>query len=132
MNSFLPEEAVLQSVAPLLLRTALAVFFLYFGLRILLKNRLDVEAHFKREHYPLHHIIPWLLGCASTGTAVLLAFGAYTRTTSCIGIYIIASLLYAQREIKIFPYTRRFYVLLLVILTSLLFSGPGLFAFDTL
>lgn len=132
MIPLLPDEEILRSIAPLIIRMTLAVFFMYFGLRSLTKRRSDLAVYFKGQFYPGSQIIPWLLGISTFGLSIMLAFGAYGRTSAVMGLYIIASLLYAQREVKIFPYNRRFYILLLAMLLSLLFSGPGYLAFDTI
>ncbi len=103
-------------VAPFLLRLVVSIFILHLA-----KER-------KSKEYPFSYLIYIVVGG-------LLFFGLYTQPASLVGIALIKFDFYLDywknRKIKpVDPEKYFLYFLAGIILFSLLFTGPGGFAFD--
>ena len=60
-------------------------------------------------------------------------FGFMTQIAALLSVYIIMNLMLIEnRSEKIFYISQHFYVVMMIIAISLLFSGAGIFAVDTL
>ena len=110
--SIFPEILTYGLVAPLLLRLGVGVLILFYGLE-----------RYKKRHHPIS-IAHFIVG-------LLLIVGLYTQIAAILGVIL--------NKIEVYPKWKSrtltkegsaLYVLAGIILLSLLFTGPGFFAFD--
>jgi uncharacterized membrane protein YphA (DoxX/SURF4 family) len=133
MPDTFPTLLLASSVAPLLLRFALAAILFYLGKSSFLEKRICFTAYFEARRYPLAIILPWLWGCILICVSLFLMFGFMTQIAALLSVYIIMNLMLIEnRSEKIFYISQHFYVVMMIIAISLLFSGAGIFAVDTL
>jgi uncharacterized membrane protein YphA (DoxX/SURF4 family) len=120
LNTF-PELLNYSILAPTLLRFVLAFILITTGIEIIRPTKRAFLANF----------IPWKLGIAQIALGVFFFFGMFTQIASLIAIYIFFSLFYIEnRAERILPHTSAFYLVMIVISLSLLFTGAGAFAVD--
>jgi uncharacterized membrane protein YphA (DoxX/SURF4 family) len=106
MVNVFPTLISFAAVAPLLLRVTLGVTLIVFGLQMVRQKRIGLTAYFEANSYPL-------------ATAALTTF------------YVLLNMMYIERrDERLFAFTQPAYFFLLIIATSILFSGAGLWSFD--
>ena len=99
-------------VAPLLLRLGVGVLRLFAGVE-----------RYKKEY-------SWL-SIFYVGSSLLLILGLYTQIASIVAILLIKFDFYMERKAgRLSPEKNALTVLMVIILISLLFTGPGFWAFD--
>ena len=99
-------------VAPLLLRLGVGVLRLFAGVE-----------RYKKEY-------SWL-SIFYVGSSLLLTLGLYTQIASIVAILLIKFDFYMERKAgRLSPEKNALTVLMVIILISLLFTGPGFWAFD--
>ena len=75
--------------------------------------------------------MPWILGIIEIVTGGFLVAGFLTQVVAIIAAYLFLNVsLIDNNEPKIFNQGRLFYVIMILISLTLLFSGAGLFALD--
>jgi uncharacterized membrane protein YphA (DoxX/SURF4 family) len=110
--SMFPGLLYLGLLAPLLLRLTVGLFILFLG-----KNR-------KQKIYKWSAVVYILPG-------IFLIVGLYTQIATIIGILVIIFDFYIDNKTASVSLDKKIlYVMSGVILLTLLFTGPGLFAFD--
>jgi uncharacterized membrane protein YphA (DoxX/SURF4 family) len=111
LSSF-PQLLFLSLLAPTILRLSVGFFILHLG-----KNRSQSKHN---RASPIYFI-----------SGVLLIIGLYTQIASIVGILVLIFDFYVNRKSTLISEDKKtLYVIVGVILLSLLFTGPGLFAFD--
>jgi len=131
MIPFLPVYIDQVLVAHTLIRFSVAFFFLYLGLRTMTIRYEIVRDHFASEKYPLAPFIPWIIGLSAFMIGVFYTLGFLTFTISILSLIIIRIInKVKQNEKNVFPYTDKFFLLLIIMIISLIFSGPGYWALD--
>lgn len=110
----------------------LAFILVNIGIEILKPSKRALfAAYFSSKEFPLANLLPWKLGIAQIILGIFFLFGMFTQIASLIAIYIFFSLFYIEnRAEKILPHTSAFYLVMIVIAFSLLFTGAGAFAVD--
>ncbi len=142
MLSVFPDLLAFGLLAPLLLRVALGLMFVRFGLHKLGRGRADKSAFFDSMGWKPGNYFAFGFGIIELATGVLLVVGLYTQIAALITIIILLGALI----IKTSPLRRPaeeagkhalgiesgkgFLALLFIISLSLLVSGAGFFAFD--
>jgi uncharacterized membrane protein YphA (DoxX/SURF4 family) len=117
--------------APFILRLTIAVVFFMLGWALITTKRISTSAYFEAERYPLAQAIPWLFGISTILTGLFFLFGFFTQVASLISMYLLLNLMFIERrEERILDYPQGFYVLMMIIATSLLFSGAGAWGVD--
>jgi len=117
--------------APFLLRITIAIVFLVLGWSFVTTKRISLAAYFEANDYPLGSVLPWLLGSITLLTGIFFLFGFFTQVAVLISMYVLLNLMSIERrEEKVLPYPQVFYLLMMIIATSLLFSGAGAFGID--
>lgn len=130
LNTF-PELLNYSLLAPALLRLVLAFVLITIGIDTITKKRILFAAYFDSKQYPLANFLPWKFGIAEIILGLFFFFGFFTQIASLIAIYILFCLFYIEnRAEKILPHTSTFYLIMIVIAISLLFTGAGAFAVD--
>lgn len=110
--SIFPQLFFLSLIAPLLLRLGVGILLILLG----------KERHKKTYNWSVFIYII---------SGVLLVLGLYTQLAAIVGILVIGFDLYMDRKSGTVSMDRKILcVITIVILLSLLFTGPGLFAFD--
>jgi len=110
--------------------TIASVFFI-LGWSLIATKRISISAYFEAQRYPLAKTLPWLFGISAILTGLFFLFGFFTQVASLIAMYILLNLMFIERrEERIFEYPQGFYVLMMLIATSLLFSGAGAWGAD--
>lgn len=131
LNTF-PELLNYSLLSPTLLRLVLAFVLITIGVDMIrpAKRALFV-AYFSSKEYPLANFLPWKFGIAQIVLGTFFVLGAFTQISALISLYILFSLFYIEnRAEKILPHTSTFYLVMIVIAISLLFTGAGAFAVD--
>lgn len=127
--------------APLLIRVAIGLIFIWIGYTHLFKNRKDNMAAFQQNPPGITAIRPaisrlapftvWVFGITEIVIGSALIVGFYTQIAALIGIVIALKTLYFKRKYKLFAfYSPAFYLLTMAVLLSLLLTGAGALAFD--
>ncbi len=114
-----------------IVRVSIGITFLTLGYRTLTKERSGILSDIRKFKYfrPLFFLI--LLAAFETIVALSLLAGLYTQIGALIGALIALKLLVLNLIGKsVTPHPRSFYALLFIITFSLLFIGPGMYAFD--
>jgi uncharacterized membrane protein YphA (DoxX/SURF4 family) len=110
--SIFPQLFFLGLLSPLLLRLAVGVFIISLGITRYQKMR------------------DWST-LVYTITGLLLVIGLYTQIAILIAILILIFDFYTDKSpVHISSEKKILYVIILVVLISLMFTGPGFFAFD--
>jgi uncharacterized membrane protein YphA (DoxX/SURF4 family) len=85
----------------------------------------------KVRNYPLSKIIPLVFGIVEIITGIFLISGFLTQLMAVIAIYIFINLIFIEKHVgRVFDYPNIFYFSMILVSVSILFLGPGLFAFD--
>jgi uncharacterized membrane protein YphA (DoxX/SURF4 family) len=131
LNTF-PELLNYSLLSPALLRWLLAFVLISVGIEILKPTtRALFVAYFSSRDFPLANFLPWKLGVAQIVLGIFFIFGIFTQVSALVAIYVLFSLFYIENRVeRILPHTSMFYLTMIIIATSLLFSGAGAFAVD--
>lgn len=130
LNTF-PELLNYAILSPTLLRLVLAFTLITIGLDTIRNKRALFMAYFSSRDYPMANFLPWKFGIAEIILGIFFIFGFFTQVAALIAIYILFALFYIEnRAEKILPHTSTFYLVMIVIAISLLFTGAGAFAVD--
>ncbi len=131
MLSVFPALLTYKLLAPFILRVIAGIIFLELGYLKLGKEKTAWHLFFETIHFKPSYFFVTLLA------AVEIVFGAFILTgyLTQIAALVMAIILFAESYIELRDGTllKRdivFYLLLLAICVSLLFSGAGAFAFD--
>lgn len=115
MLSLFPSLLTYGLLAPFLLRLVLGITVAYFGMRYIRQ----------KQHTPV------TLGMIEIVLGLLLIIGLYTQAAAALVAIILGLKLAKKVATKAFLTNGvNYYLILLVIAVSLLFSGAGVFAFD--
>ena len=131
MLSIFPELLTYNLLAPFILRVIVGIIFLELGYLKLGKEKPAWNMLFETIHLKPTHLFVTLLAAIEIVAGAFLISGYLTQLAALV----MAIILFAEAyvELKDGALLKRdivFYVLLLVICVSLLFTGAGAFAFD--
>lgn len=131
LNTF-PELLNYSLLSPTLLRWVLAFVLITTAVEILKPSKRALfAAYFSSKDYPLANFLPWKFGIAQIILGVFFFFGMFTQIAALISVYTLFALFFIEnRAERILPHTSAFYLLMIVIALSLLFTGAGAFAVD--
>lgn len=133
MLNVFPHLLDFSFIAPLLLRIALGVTLFTIGRSMITTKLISVSAYFEAQEYPIARFIPWFLGYAAIVTGIFCVLGFFTQIASLVAIYILLNMMFIEhRDERVFEYSQVFYLIMIVIASSLVFSGSGLVAIDAL
>ena len=127
LNTF-PELLSYSLLSPFILRVVLGFVFLKFGLHVLSKKEPVVCKSLLGNYH--NDSLNKLLGIVHTLAGLLLVVGLYTQIVS-IFVFLSSLIFFVNtKSSKLSHQKPVFYVLLMVISISLLFSGAGAFGLD--
>jgi uncharacterized membrane protein YphA (DoxX/SURF4 family) len=131
LNTF-PELLNYAILAPTMIRFLLSFVLITTGVTMIKPStRALFSAYFASKEYPLASFLPWKFATVQILLGIFLFFGFFTQISSLIAIYIFFSLFYIEnRAEKILPHTSNFYLVMIIISMTLLFTGAGAFAVD--
>ena len=119
MLSLFPSLLTYQLLAPFLIRLVLGITLAYFGY---LKVRGKGQS--SGSNSPAYGYVEILI-------ALALVIGLFTQLAALLNaLILVIKLGFKTRDGKLFTDGINYYVLLLVMAVSLMFTGPGFFAFD--
>lgn len=130
LNPF-PSLLVYSTLGPLILRLILGFVFLDLGILKLKKERHRWIISFEALHIKAARQVVMGVGVVEIIAAVMLFFGFYTQIAALVTALITSLSFYIEWQAA--PLIKRdivFYLLLLAISISLLFTGAGAFARD--
>ncbi|MEY2641173.1 MAG: hypothetical protein RL150_566 [Candidatus Parcubacteria bacterium] len=131
MVNVFPTLLSFSAFAPLLLRASLGITLIVFALQMMKSKRIGMTAYFEANGYPVAAVLPFLLGLISFLSGLFLIFGFFTQVAALTTFYVFLNMMYIERrDEKLFTFTQPAYLLLLIIATSLLFSGAGAWSLD--
>jgi len=120
----LPELLSFTSLAPLLLRVVIGVYFL---------EQFSAIVHTKyiqKKNTEIKNIFKYLVGGKTLG-AIAVIIGLYTQIAVLILIVLtIIDIVFEQKSGKLKKTKLQFYLFIIAILLSLLVTGAGFFAID--
>lgn len=130
LNPF-PELLTYSLLAPLILRLVAGVTFIDLGLFVLKGEKDRWLTSFKALRIPRAEMAVKIFGYLEIITGAMLVLGLYTQIAALILTIITFFEAYIEyKEPVILKRNLIFYILLLTITLSLLFSGAGAFAID--
>lgn len=131
MLSIFPTLLVFGLFAPFLLRVALGLVFIRFGLHKLGRGRADKIAFFESLGWKPGKFFAIGFGAIELVVGLLLVVGLYTQLAALVAAIIaLGALILKRKATHGIESSRGFLLLLLIIALSLLVSGAGAFAFD--
>lgn len=131
LNTF-PELLNYTILAPTIIRFLLSFVLITIGVSIIKPTtRALFAAYFSSKEYPLAAFLPWKFAIVQILLGLFFFFGFFTQISSLIAMYVFFSLFYIEnRAEKILPHTSDFYLVMIIISLTLLFTGAGAFAVD--
>lgn len=131
MLNIFPDLLTYGLVSATLLRVIVGFVLIRFGFSTLLKNKRLAMEKLVENKYPSPGLMVWVLGILKIITGAFLIMGLLTQGAALVAAYIFVNLLIIDdTDDRIFGQTPLFYLVMIVISISLLFSGAGFFAID--
>ncbi len=119
MLSLFPSLLTYEQLSPFILRIVLGVTLAYFGYLKLMGKGQSSGSNTK------------IYGAVEVITAAFLVIGLYTQLAALINAVILAiKIIFKARDKKLLTDGINYYLLLLAIAVSLIFTGAGWFSFD--
>lgn len=130
LNPF-PELLVYSMLAPFLLRIVVGFIFIDLGILLFKGEKERWLLSLNTLHIPNPKLVVKILGVIEIVGGVALLLGALTQIAALILALLTFIEIYIEyKNPEVIKRTFVFYLLVLVITLSLLFSGAGAFAFD--
>ncbi len=132
MLNIFPELITFVLFSPLLLRVVVGVYFLYWGVQLLKKDRYaDCATSLRVEWGSLGILFIWYLSFFEIIVGAFLIVGFLTQAAAIGGMLIAGKLYYLQKTYpSVARNERSTYLLIFVVCLSLLLSGAGVLAID--
>jgi uncharacterized membrane protein YphA (DoxX/SURF4 family) len=134
MLNIFPDLLFLQLLAPFLLRVAVGAMLFWIGYSYIFKDRVATITQLKTKFPRLASFAVWSGGIIEMVAGIFLVAGLFTQGVAIAGALIAIDALFAKilyRDLdKVVKYSKMFYILVLIISLSLIFSGAGAFAID--
>lgn len=114
-----------------IIRITIGLVILIFGILTLFSKREKISKKLMSRGYPLANFIPWPVGIVQCITGGFLIIGFLTQVAAIVVAYLFIDLMLIDKGgEKIFKQGNLFYIVMILISLSLLFSGAGAFAVD--
>jgi len=131
MLSIFPSLLTYGIVAPFILRMTVGLFFLDRGYRHLKEEKAGVVADMTKRLHAFAKPFVVLVALVEVAIGLSLIAGFLTQIAAIFGIIYMFKMLYFKVECPHFAkHQRLVYILFIVILFSLLITGPGIIAVD--
>jgi len=119
MLSLFPSLLAYERIGPLLIRLVLGITLAYFGYK-----KFRGQGQSSGSNSPRY-------GIAEMVIAIFLIIGLFTQLAALLNaIILVIKLAFKAKDGKLLSDGINYYALLLVMAISLVFTGPGFFAFD--
>lgn len=126
-----PDLLTYSLIAPFILRVSLGLVLVYFSYLKFGKERMEKITFFDSLGMKPGIFYVNTIGCIELIGGILLVVGAYTQIAALGAALIMLAATYIKwRRPESLRNDIEFYILLLVIAVSLIFTGAGFFAFD--
>lgn len=130
LNPF-PFLLSLSFFAPTILRIALGLLFVVFGVKKLTKQKSEKSEFFEKIGLRPGHIFTAIFGVIELTAGILLIIGLYTQIAAIVAAVISFGAFYIKaRQSELLPESKSYYFVLFVIGVSLALTGAGALAFD--
>ena len=117
--------------ATTIIRLVIGFVLVYIGILTLSSRRQLLSQKLSLYKYPFENFVPWPLGIIEIITGGCLIIGLLTQISSLVAIYLFLSLLVIDLgKNKVFDQSTIFYIILILVSISLLFSGAGFLSVD--
>lgn len=131
MLSVFPELLPYGLLAPTIIRIVVGLVIFTFGIIILFIRKKLVIQRLQEIRYPLANFVPWPLGILELVTGGFLIIGFMTQVMAIVVSFLFFKMmLLDSKKEKILHQGTIFYLAMITISLSLLFSGAGIFAVD--
>ena len=133
MLSIFPDLLIYNFLGVTIIRVTLGLLGVYLAFKVLSKRNqlVDYVASIKLPLAIFAAISPWILFVLFIISGGLMIVGLYTQIACIVMAYLFIKMLFIDIFVKDFSGNSTvFYVGLIVISLSLLFLGPGTFAYD--
>ncbi len=129
--SIFPDLLTFWLFAPFLLRTAVGLIFIYFGISKIWKEKDRKINFFKKIGFGTGIIFFWTVSILEIIGGLYLVLGLFTQPTALVLSLVVIGAIYSKiRHPESLDNTLEFFILLLIVLLSLIFLGPGFWAID--
>ena len=130
LNPF-PELLSYSTLAPFVLRLVIGLVFLDLGILKFKSERSRWITSFQALHLNPAQLVVTIFGLIEVVGGALLLLGAWTQIAALTFVILVGLEFYIEyKDASVLKRDIVFYVLVLAIAASLLFSGAGAFAFD--
>lgn len=130
MLSIFPDLLTYNLLGITIVRLVLGFLGVYLGFVILSKKNKLTEFVTSLK-FPMAEVIPWILSIVFIISGGMLIIGLYTQVVCVVLAYLLLKLMITDLWSRgIFGNSIMFYLGFILISLSLLFLGPGAFAFD--
>jgi uncharacterized membrane protein YphA (DoxX/SURF4 family) len=130
LNPF-PDLLTYSRLAPLILRAVVGLVFIDLGILVFKNEKDRWLASLSTLRIPKPELTLKILGCLEIMAGAMLIAGFYTQISALVlALFVFAETYIEYKMPIVLKRNFVFYLLLLTILISLLFSGAGAFAFD--
>lgn len=130
LNTF-PDLLSFGLLAPTIIRLCVGFVLIYFSLLTLSKLNKKVAQKLDEYKYPAPKFMTFLIGIVGVVSGSFIIAGFFTQVSALVTIYLLLNLsIIDSGDSKIFGQSTIFYIILILITTTLLFSGAGFLAFD--
>ena len=134
MLNIFPNLLFLELLSPFMLRATVGVMLFWIGYSYLFKDRNTVIAQLSAKWPRSAKFFIYFGGIFEIITGIFLVAGFLTQGAAIAGTLIAIDALFVKflyKDLdKVAKYSKMFYILILVISISLIFSGAGAFAID--
>ena len=131
MLSVFPDLLTYHQIAPLILRIVLGLIFISFGYEALTGEKQRWQKVFEMIKLRPSAFFEKLFGLVEIIGGIMLIIGLFTQVAALVfSIISLAELIIEYREPVLLKNSIFFYLLLLTISASLIFTGAGFAAFD--
>ena len=129
MLSIFPDLLVYTLVAPVILRLSAGILLFVWGIKSFGNEKHAMASRLSEWNLSGKHAV-LVLGLIEIVVGVFIVAGSWTQPSALIATIITAVLAYISRKESFGGATSLVYLLVAIISCSLLFTGPGFFAFD--
>lgn len=131
MLNIFPDLLTYGLVSATIVRLIVGFVLIKFGISTISTHRKAAIKKLIENKYPSPETMVWILGFIKIITGAFLIFGFLTQVATLVAAYIFLNLLIIDdQEDEIFKQTDLFYLIMILLSVSLLFSGAGFFAMD--
>ncbi|HMO78743.1 MAG TPA: DoxX family protein [Candidatus Paceibacterota bacterium] len=131
MLNFFPELLPFGLISATIIRIVVGSVLFYFGILSISTKKEIVSERLNNFKYPAPKFFTFLISIIGIITGSFLIAGFATQIVAIIAIYLFLNLIFIDSgEKNIFGQTKLFYISMILISITLIFSGAGFWAID--